>query len=181
MEESQVEDQEDPNKSDDENYQFLKCQIDKDNKPPPVYLDPLIIPEHVALKRTTPNNSDDNRSEIIETACSPSSQVNLNRDSSRTGSRIFARQCDQDGSWLLKWDVEKRNEGDFLALCYEGESINLYCYSIIKNFYIYGILRCMNYMRGISSNRMFLCMTLTLKGANDQVNSSLFVSESLFQ
>lgn len=124
MEESQVDDQEDPNKSDDENYQFLKCQIDKDNKPPPVYLDPLIITEHVALKRTTPNIGDDNGVELTDfTACSPSSsQVHSVRDNSRTGNRIFARQCDQDGSWLLKWDVEKRNEGDFLALCYEGKS-----------------------------------------------------------
>lgn len=145
MEESQVEDQEDSNKSDDENYQFLKCQIDKDNKPPPVYLDPLVIPEHVALKRTTPKHNDDNGLEITETACSPSSsQVNSDRETSRTGSRIFARQCDEDGSWLLKWDVEKINEGDFLALCYEGKPIHKYIYYCaaisLKNLCIYGIL-----------------------------------------
>lgn len=122
MEESQVEDQDDSNKSDDENYHFLKCQIDKDNKPPPVYLDPLLIPDHVVLKRTTPNICEGNGVEITETACcSPSSsQVNSDRVSARAGNRIFARQC-EDGSWLLKWYVEKRNEGDFLALCYEGK------------------------------------------------------------
>lgn len=132
MEESQVEDQEDPNKSDDENYHFLKCQIDKDNKPPPVYLDPLVIPDHVALKRTIPTDISDNGLETTETACLPSSsQVNSDRDPSRTGNRIFARQCDQDGNWSLKWDVEKTNEGDFLALCYEGKPTYLLFFQLL--------------------------------------------------
>lgn len=140
MEESQVEDQEDPNKSDDESYQFLKCQIDRDNKPPPVYLDPLLITDHVALKRTIDIN---NCSEISAPTCSTSSsQVNPDRDGSRAGNRIFARQCDQDGSWLLKWDAEKRSEGDFVALCYEGKPTCFIILSIIEQkgfiFCIYG-------------------------------------------
>lgn len=157
MEESQVEDQEDPNKSDDENYQFLKCQIDKDNKPPPVYSDPLIIPEHVTLKRTFPQHNeeeDNNGLEISEIASS--SQVNSNRDNSRAGSRIFARQCEEDGSWLLKWNVEKINEGDFLALCYEGKPVFillLFCYNNMKEFLYLrnNILRCLDCIRGIKS------------------------------
>lgn len=123
MEESQVEDQEDANKSDDENYHFLKCQIDNDNKPPPVYLDPLIVPEHVGLKPMSPQHNEDDTRVLEKTEIPSSSQVNSNRGSASTGSRIFARQCEQGGSWLLKWDVEKINEGDFLALCYEGKPI----------------------------------------------------------
>lgn len=138
MEESQVEDQEDPNKSDDENYQFLKCQIDKDNKPPPVYFDPLIIPGHVTLKRTTPQHNEDEDNNGLEVSeIASSSQVNSNRYSSRTGSRIFARQCEEDGSWLLKWNVEKINEGDFLALCYQGKpALLLFCYNTKEFFYL---------------------------------------------
>lgn len=37
---------------------------------------------------------------------------------------IFAKE-DDDGHWLLRWNFQKQHEGDFIALCYEGELSNL--------------------------------------------------------
>lgn len=34
--------------------------------------------------------------------------------------RIFAKQ-NEDGNWLLRWDVERRSCEDFIVLCYEGK------------------------------------------------------------
>lgn len=35
--------------------------------------------------------------------------------------RIFANQG-EDGTWLLRWDVPRQAENDFVALCYQGKN-----------------------------------------------------------
>ena len=86
---------------DDNTCQFLKCNVGKDR---PIYLETIDVEEpgdevvntHSVLKRT--NNV------------------------SPTGDRIFANQ-NEDGSWLLRWDVARQTEGDFVALCYQGKGL----------------------------------------------------------
>lgn len=79
---------------------FLKC------KEKPIHLEAITsddLPQgesvntHDLLKRTTNNGGSD---------------------------RIFAKQ-DVEGAWMLRWDVAQQKEGDFLALCYQGESFLL--------------------------------------------------------
>ncbi|XP_063926107.1 E3 ubiquitin-protein ligase HECW2 isoform X2 [Zophobas morio] len=85
---------------DDNTCQFLKCNVGKDR---PIYLETIDVEEpgdevvntHSVLKRT--NNV------------------------SPTGDRIFANQ-NEDGSWLLRWDVARQTEGDFVALCYQDST-----------------------------------------------------------
>ncbi|XP_023018886.2 LOW QUALITY PROTEIN: hecw ubiquitin protein ligase [Leptinotarsa decemlineata] len=85
---------------DEDSCQFLKC-TPKENPPP--YHDPLIegedIPGHVSLRRT------------------PNSQIHSNGNQACLG-KIFVKQT-ENGSWLLRWDVERQTEEDFIALCYE--------------------------------------------------------------
>ncbi|KAG5882719.1 hypothetical protein JTB14_020563 [Gonioctena quinquepunctata] len=99
-----------PEDVDEDSCQFLKC-TPKEN-PPPSYHDPLItsedIPKHVSLRRN-PNNIDPH-----------TTHIHSNGDQDCCGNKIFAKQ-NEDGTWLLRWDVEKQSEEDFLALCYEGE------------------------------------------------------------
>lgn len=33
---------------------------------------------------------------------------------------IFAKQ-DENGCWLLRWNVDRRSENDFIGLCFEGK------------------------------------------------------------
>lgn len=48
-------------------------------------------------------------------------------------SRLFAKQVhEDDGSWLLRWDVPVQHDGDFIALCYSGE-VAIFC----LQFYFY--------------------------------------------
>lgn len=58
-----------------------------------------------------------------------SGSSNKNHDGVTLMNRIFAKQS-EDGNWLLRWNIEKRSEADFLALCYEGKiSLTLHTYS----------------------------------------------------
>lgn len=45
---------------------------------------------------------------------------NANPENDVLTNRIFAKQ-NEDGNWLLRWNVEKQSEKDFLALCYKGK------------------------------------------------------------
>lgn len=105
--------------------QFLKCNPKEKNE---IYLEPSSdnlnsenINKHDVLKRTPCN--DDNASSQIP-------QVQNNDEEDRRN-KIFAKQ-NENGNWLLRWNVEKQSEGDFIALCYEGKvyfdrnSINLF-------------------------------------------------------
>ncbi|XP_044264975.1 E3 ubiquitin-protein ligase HECW2 isoform X2 [Tribolium madens] len=78
---------------DDANCQFLKCNVGKEKQP--IYVEALDEEPHnahEALKRTR-----------------------------NGGDRIFANQ-NEDGTWLLRWDVGCQKEGDFVALCYQDSS-----------------------------------------------------------
>lgn len=110
----------------DNSCQFLKCNPKEKNE---IYLEPLSdninnsenVNKHDVLKRTPCN--DDNASSHI-----PHVQ---NNDEDQNKNKIFAKQ-NEIGNWLLRWNVEKQSEGDFIALCYEGKirfdrnSINLF-------------------------------------------------------
>jgi hypothetical protein len=73
--------------------QFLKCNPAKEK---PIYLETISNEEPEDAAANTHNL--------------------LKRTNNATGDRIFANQ-NEDGSWLLRWDVAQQKEDDFVALC----------------------------------------------------------------
>ncbi|KAK9890663.1 hypothetical protein WA026_012020 [Henosepilachna vigintioctopunctata] len=65
--------------------------------------------KHEVLKRSGIKNQVEFISEIIYEGSGGQGCVN----------RIFAKIND-DGNWLLRWDVQNQKEDDFIALCYQG-------------------------------------------------------------
>lgn len=119
----------------EDNCQFLKCNPKEKN---PIYVEPLSdntinnenIPKHDVLKRTPCND---------ENATSQIPQMQDNDEDQDKKNKIFAKQ-NEIGNWLLRWNVEKQSEGDFIALCYEGKiyfernSINLFKMQFVSRF-----------------------------------------------
>jgi hypothetical protein len=77
--------------------QFLKCNPAKEK---PIYLETISNEEPEDAAANTHNL--------------------LKRTNNATGDRIFANQ-NEDGSWLLRWDVAQQKEDDFVALCCQGK------------------------------------------------------------
>lgn len=86
--------------------EFLKCVVPKDKDP--VYLE---VSEACGFATEDSSFPEDEQESDAATAADK-------------GSRISAKQ-DENGNWIVQWNVRRQQEGDFIALCFMGKSTAL--------------------------------------------------------
>lgn len=135
----------------EDSCQFLKCNSKEteSSHEPSISSATLInnagcdlVNKHSTLKRTTNNASaifsDKTDNCEGEEGVTCSSQIdteianniiytNNNNKCDGNSGKLFAEQGD-DGTWMLKWQIEEQQENDFIALCWFGKFIPLLYY-----------------------------------------------------
>lgn len=86
--------------------EFLKCVVSKDKDP--VYLE---VSEACGFATEDSSFPEDEQESDAAAAA-------------EKGSRISAKQ-DENGNWIVQWNVRRQQEGDFIALCFMGKLIAL--------------------------------------------------------
>uniref|UniRef100_A0A6P7G9H4 Uncharacterized protein LOC114339416 n=1 Tax=Diabrotica virgifera virgifera TaxID=50390 RepID=A0A6P7G9H4_DIAVI len=91
---------------------FLKCNPKENGAPEP---EPEgACPRVVELKETAEHQEFEN---VPDETYSMEDNT-LEKQETTVENMIFAKQDDQ-GGWLLRWDVQRKSDADFIALCYE--------------------------------------------------------------